>query len=153
MKLKEKLTQLRKEKGWSQLELAERLNVSRQAVSRWENGLAIPSTDKLKQLSTLYGVSLDSLLSDSEEMKPPEKPEITATEAESDENAAIHIIRVKSRTRLKWVIAIACLAVLIVVVLLSMSHKDKGDNTYIMMSDIEPTETSPDISEGFSFTW
>ena len=42
--------------------LTEKLNVSRQAVSRWENGQAIPSIDNIKYLSNLYGVSVDYLL-------------------------------------------------------------------------------------------
>ena len=79
MGLKEKLTQLRKNKGLSQLELAEMMGVSRQAVSRWENGLSVPSTDKLKQLSDLYSVSLDSLLSNSEETATSQNPEIGET--------------------------------------------------------------------------
>ena len=153
MELKERLTQLRKEKGLSQLELAEMLDVSRQAVSRWENGLSVPSTEKLKQLSNLYCVSLDSLLSDSEEAATSQNSEITATGTESSVNAEKHNICAKSRIRLKWAIAIACLAALIVVVFLSMSRKGTDDNTYIMMSEIEPTEASLVISEGFSFTW
>lgn len=64
--LPEKLASLRK-KGLTQLDLAEKLNVSRQAISRWEVGSAIPSTDNLKILSDLYGVSVDYLLSDDEE--------------------------------------------------------------------------------------
>lgn len=62
MELHEKLARLRKEKGLSQLELAEELNVTRQAVSRWETGAAVPMVDTLVQLSRLYGVSLDDLL-------------------------------------------------------------------------------------------
>lgn len=50
----EKLVRLRKEKGLSQLQLAEEINVSRQAISRWEVGLAVPSREKLKALSELY---------------------------------------------------------------------------------------------------
>ena len=46
MELKEKLVALRKEKGLTQLVVAEKLNVSRQAISRWESGTALPSTDK-----------------------------------------------------------------------------------------------------------
>lgn len=65
MELKEKLVTLRKKKGLSQLELAEMIKVSRQAVSRWEIGSAIPSTNNLKYLSGLYDVSLDYLLNDS----------------------------------------------------------------------------------------
>lgn len=64
MKLEEKLVSLRKEKGLSQLKLAEMMNVSRQAVSRWEAGTAVPSTDNLKYLGLLYGVTLEYLLYD-----------------------------------------------------------------------------------------
>ena len=62
MSLATKLVTLRKEKGLTQMELAERLNVSRQAISRWEVGAALPSTDNLKTLGDLYGVSVDYLL-------------------------------------------------------------------------------------------
>ena len=51
MDLKKKLSQLRKEKGLTQLELAEALQVSRQAVSRWEVGTAVPTLDNLVSLS------------------------------------------------------------------------------------------------------
>lgn len=64
MNLSQRLVFLRKKKGLSQMELAEKLNVSRQAISRWEVGVAVPSTDNLKMLSELYGVSIDYLLSD-----------------------------------------------------------------------------------------
>ena len=64
MKLEEKLVLLRKEKGLSQLKLAEMMNVSRQAVSRWEVGSAIPSTDNLKSLGLLYDIPLEYLLQD-----------------------------------------------------------------------------------------
>lgn len=53
MKLEEKLVALRKEKGLTQLKMAEMMNVSRQAVSRWEAGASIPSTDNLKYLSAV----------------------------------------------------------------------------------------------------
>ena len=54
--------------------MAERLNVSRQAVSRWETGFTVPSTDNLSHLGRLYGVTLDKLLSYSAAL-PPEKPQ------------------------------------------------------------------------------
>ena len=62
MELKERLTQLRREHGLSQNELAEQIHVSRQAVSRWEHGTAVPSSDNLILLGELYGVSLDELI-------------------------------------------------------------------------------------------
>lgn len=75
MKLEEKLVSLRKEKRLSQMKLAEMMNVSRQAVSRWEVGSAVPSTDNLKFLGRLYGVSLEYLLHD--DAPEPEKNDFT----------------------------------------------------------------------------
>lgn len=72
MELKEKLSRLRKEKGLTQLELAEALNVSRQAVSRWEVGTAVPALDNLVSLSGLYGVPLDYLVHDEMDQPPAE---------------------------------------------------------------------------------
>ena len=62
MKINEKLISLRKEKGWSQEELANQLNVSRQAISKWELGESLPDTNNIMQLSKLYGKSIDDLL-------------------------------------------------------------------------------------------
>ena len=74
MDLAERLAALRKRAGLSQGDVAERLNVSRQAVSRWETGFTVPSTDNLSHLGRLYGVTLDELLSYSAAL-PPEKPQ------------------------------------------------------------------------------
>ena len=62
MGMEAKLALLRQLHGLTQLELAEKLNVSRQAISRWEVGAAVPSTENLKTLSVLYGVSVDDIL-------------------------------------------------------------------------------------------
>lgn len=62
MELKQKLANLRRSKGLTQLELAEMLSVSRQAVSRWEVGTAVPSLDNLVSLSEVYGMPLDDLI-------------------------------------------------------------------------------------------
>ena len=62
MDTKEILLQLRTQKGLSQDELAEKLFVTRQAVSRWENGETTPNTETLKRLSALFGVSINTLL-------------------------------------------------------------------------------------------
>ena len=64
MKLSEKILDLRKRGGLSQEELAQRLNVSRQAVSRWEVGSALPDASNILQLSKLFEVSADYLLND-----------------------------------------------------------------------------------------
>lgn len=62
MKLSEKILLLRKRQGLSQEALAEQLHVSRQAVSRWEMGTALPDAANLLQLSDLFGVTADYLL-------------------------------------------------------------------------------------------
>lgn len=69
MELNERLAQLRKEHGLSQNDLADQLKVSRQAVSRWEQGLAMPSSDNLIYLSKLYGITLDELIYPRDESK------------------------------------------------------------------------------------
>ena len=64
--LSEKLFKLRKNSGLSQEQLAEQLHVSRQAISKWESGTAVPESEKLITISNYFGVSLDYLLKDGE---------------------------------------------------------------------------------------
>ena len=62
MTLGERIYQYRTERGLSQLEVAERLDVSRQSVSKWETDGAVPDLDKLVKLSGLFGVTMDELV-------------------------------------------------------------------------------------------
>ncbi len=64
MRLSDKIVKLRKTNGWSQEELSEKLNVSRQAISRWEGATAQPDAANILQLSKLFGVTTDYLLND-----------------------------------------------------------------------------------------
>ena len=64
MILADKIIRLRKQNGWSQEELAERMHVSRQAVSKWEAAQTTPDLEKILMLSKLFGVSTDYLLKD-----------------------------------------------------------------------------------------
>lgn len=64
MTFAEKLVQLRKREGYTQEEVADRLEVSRQAISRWEMGTAVPDSSNLLQISKLFNVSTDYLLND-----------------------------------------------------------------------------------------
>ena len=57
----DKLILLRKKAGWSQEELAEQMNVTRQSVSKWEGAQSVPDLDKMIRLSELFGVSTDYL--------------------------------------------------------------------------------------------
>lgn len=60
----DKLISLRKKAGWSQEELAEQMDVTRQSVSKWEGAQSVPDLDKMIRLSELFGVSTDYLLKD-----------------------------------------------------------------------------------------
>ena len=82
MELTERLAQARKARGLSQADAAERLNVSRQAISRWETGVGTPSLDSLIQMSQLYGVSLNELVYGPETAQPREK--MTEPEAQPE---------------------------------------------------------------------
>ena len=64
MILADKIIRLRKKNGWSQEELAEKMQVSRQAVSKWEGAQTIPDLEKILMLSNLFGVTTDYLLKD-----------------------------------------------------------------------------------------
>ncbi|MBS6539954.1 MAG: helix-turn-helix transcriptional regulator [Subdoligranulum variabile] len=64
----EKLKAERMKKGWTQDELAEKLFVSRQSVSKWEKGLNYPSIETLLKISDLFDISLDELLKSDEEL-------------------------------------------------------------------------------------
>ena len=73
MILADKIIELRKKEGWSQEELAEKLSVTRQSVSKWEGAQSIPDLDKVVQMSRLFGVTTDYLLKDElEESQPAE---------------------------------------------------------------------------------
>ena len=62
MLLAEKILELRKQNGWSQEELAEKVGVSRQSISKWESAQSVPDLDKILVLSRIFGVSTDYLL-------------------------------------------------------------------------------------------
>ena len=72
MILADKIILLRRRKGWSQEELAERLGVTRQSISKWEGAQSAPELDKILKMSEVFGVSCDFLLKD--ELEPEEVP-------------------------------------------------------------------------------
>lgn len=89
MTFSDKLIALRRKAGWSQEELAERLNVSRQSVSKWEGAQSMPDIDKIVQMSSLFGVTTDYLLKDGQDDPQPAAaetpsplPRVTLAQAE-----------------------------------------------------------------------
>ena len=93
----EKLSKLRKEKGYTQEQLAERMAVSRQSVSKWESDLAYPETEKLIALGSLFDCSMDYLLK--EEITDPKSAEAPLSTAIG--NAAKKLMTEKNKARAK----------------------------------------------------
>ena len=73
MTLGKRIAQLRSQRGISQIELAEQLMVSRQAISKWETDGSVPELEKLIQLSNIFGVTLDELVK-GEAQQPTSQP-------------------------------------------------------------------------------
>ena len=114
MKLEDKISLHRKQNGWSQEELAFRLGVSRQAVSKWEMGASVPDLDNILKMSELFACSTDHLLKE-EDFKPSTNEsevvetaqEKSATRKVSDEEGETYLDLVKKNS---WRIAagVAC---------------------------------------------
>ena len=85
IEIADRLIKLRKKNGYSQEELADKLGLSRQAVSKWERAEASPDTDNLICLAKLYGVSLDELLSTDEDIDTIVKEQVKVDEESSEE--------------------------------------------------------------------
>ena len=106
MILADKIIRLRKKNGWSPEELANKMSVSRQAVSKWEGAQTIPDLEKILQLSTLFGVTTDYLLKD--EIEDEELTDDTSSDTTvkriSIEEANAYIAQ---RKKASWRIALA----------------------------------------------
>lgn len=128
MRFEDKLIQLRKRAGWSQEELAEKLDVSRQAVSKWESAQSTPDLERVLALARLFGVSTDYLLKEEAEAeeacdgeaKPASGRLVTMGEAEA-------FLEVKARTadRIAWAV-FACVISPIALLLLGAATEQKA---------------------------
>ena len=108
MGFSERVTALRKQAGWSQEELAQRLDVSRQAVSKWESGQAMPDLDRVVRMSELFGVSTDSLLKDTPE---PDRSVQEAVRAVTMEEAEAFLsLKETMADRIAWAVLACVLA-------------------------------------------
>lgn len=110
MTIGDKILKLRKEQGMSQEAFAEMLGVSRQSVSKWESGAAVPDTEKILAMSELFGVSTDFLLKNEDEEAPVQNEE--RKDAFMDEND-IEIKTKKKKPVLKIIAAVLALAVVV----------------------------------------
>ena len=138
MELKEKLVALRKEKGLTQLAVAERLGVSRQAISRWESGMALPSTDNLKCLGALYGVPVDYLIN-----------EATERPVSEGDNKKIEDQQRRKRLLRGIVAIISVILIEAVFFYIVVSFREKKTET-IPIEDLQMEKDDSDPSESFS---
>ena len=107
MDFNNRLYQLRKQKGFSQEELANRLNVSRQTVSKWEVGDSTPDMEKLIAISDLFDVSLDNLVMGKEDDAQPPTSAKSEFATVLNEKVLTQNIKKKAKKILKIIAIIA----------------------------------------------
>lgn len=146
MKLSDKLIELRKEKSWSQEDFAEKLDVSRQAISRWENGTALPDAQNILRISKLFNVTADYLLNDDSECRT-DHLEVRAV---VEENTS----PIRKKKHLYWyLIPAICFTVLTVCVIMIVV-KPSADptshaNPHPVLRSVKENEVAPTcMSEG-----
>lgn len=148
MSFAKKMIELRKQNGLSQQDLADRLGVSRQAISRWETGAVQPLADSVKSLAQVFQVSTDYLLND--DLDTPTPPP-TAQPAPPQEKPK------PTRKHRKWLLALAALAAAAVLVLVTAA----GTAYYLQWKERQPVPASEMLTEKddgkadgtFDLTW
>ena len=113
MKFDEKLMSLRKAKGWSQEELANKIGVSRQTISKWESSQTIPDMNKLMELSKIFEISVDELIN----------------EENKDENE--NKVNIFTKINLKptnILLIIACILIFIGLIIIILLYKHRNSN-------------------------
>ena len=119
MNFAEKMIELRRQQNLSQQDLADRLGVSRQAVSRWETGAVQPTADSVRGLAQVLQVSTDYLLNDDlDDPTPPRSPQPAPTPQEEPKPARKHR---------KWLLALAALVAVAAIAGTALYHKWKED--------------------------
>lgn len=120
MILADKILNLRKQNGWSQEELAEKLNVSRQSVSKWESAQSIPDLERILELSKIFGVSTDYLIKDEiEENQTVEYSEPISEKRRVSLEEANQFLDLKAQTKTAFANAVSlCIFSPIILILL-----------------------------------
>ena len=135
MKLQDKLIELRKEKNWSQEDLAEKLDVSRQAISRWENGTALPDAQNILRISKLFDVTADYLLNDDHEGDMLASADETRTE---EVNPPIK----KKKPLYLYLIPAICIITLIACVIITVMTLNK-EPPHPVLNSVRENEIAP----------
>lgn len=149
MRLHEKLAGLRKRSGLSQMAVADRLDTTRQAVSKWENGLTAPATEKLAALCQLYQVTMDFLTDDSRDMAELDGPPMREPARPQPKPAE------PQRGR-RWLVAAAVLAALAVgigagALTMDRLHAKENEDEIVPLEEMQQGRLDPELVDGFSF--
>lgn len=134
MSFTKKMIELRKQQDLSQQDLADRLGVSRQAISRWETGAVQPLADSVRGLAQVFQVSTDYLLNDDLDTPTPPPTAQPAPPQEKPKSARKHR---------KWLLALAALAAAAVLVLVTAA----GTAYYLQWKERQPVSSSDVLSE------
>lgn len=140
MDLSKRLMELRMKNGLTQGQVADVVGVSRQSISKWELGEALPGTEKMKKLGELYGLSVDDLLSDD------------ALPESREDRQAPDPVPAKSRR--------GVIALLLIIAILTMAmvigyflRKGGGTEERIPIEKLQEEKITPPSEEKFGFTW
>lgn len=155
MELDEKLTQARKAAGLTQADIAARLSVSRQAVSRWEGGQSKPSTEKLLELAKIYDVSLDWLCSDAADGNLYEA--VKSAEDDGTNNATANAAGAenKKKRKLRYIAIALTVGVIALACIWLAARPENGNVPSIQFEDMKNENVDmPDQGvNGFDFEW
>lgn len=158
MELHDRLHELRKKNGYTQAELAEKLGVSRQSISNWELGTIVPSTSRLKKISELYSVPLETLLRDdvSGEQKKDDES-VTHMESASSESGPVanEDTVAKKRHKKKYALVVLAGAVILLVLgvvafSIAMGNAEKSGT---QLDQLENEEIEVPSESSFDFTF
>lgn len=148
MSLAKKMIELRKQNGLSQQDLADRLGVSRQAISRWETGAVQPLADSVKSLAQVFQVSTDYLLNDDLDTPTPPPTAQPAPPQEKPKSARKHR---------KWLLALAALAAAAVLVLVTamgtMAYLRWEEDHPVSMYDVLSEKDDGQSDGSFAISW
>ena len=157
MELNEKLISLRKKNKLTQAQVAEALDVSRQAISNWETGAVLPSTDNLIALSRLYQVPADHLLNDDSDLIPvpveekevDKKEETPPEPAKSTTYSKLDILRKHGVIILLYLLTLFLVVLISVLVTLFLTREKEPD--VLDVSDLNIEYVDPATVEDGSF--
>lgn len=158
MELHDRLHELRKKNGYTQAELAEKLGVSRQSISNWELGTIVPSTSRLKKISELYSVPLETLLRDDvsgEQKKDDENAtNIESVSSESDPVANEDTVAKKRHKKKYALVVLAGAAILLVLGVVAFSiAMGNAEKSGTQLDQLENEEIEVPSESSFDFTF